>query len=232
MNVDEEHPIKIFYHVYAATGRWHPIVHDQMTKLLYSGLLQKAKACFITIVGADHEACRSYVMGYPNVFVKVVPDDESMERLTLLSIHHHIHPQDFILYMHSKGVTKYDMDIIRDWRNLMEWCLIKNHDKCLELLQNHDVVGINRHSDPTPHFSGNFWWTKGSHYLRLPHEIGPEYTDPEMYILSNDAWTYSLFESGVNHYTHTYPMIRYVNETLPSRGGTMNHEDIIKGNTW
>lgn len=229
--MENHHPLKIFYHVYAGKGRWQPIVYDQMTKLLYSGLLLECVACFITIVGPDYEACREYVMTYPNVFVKAVPNDSSMERLTLLSIHHHIHPDDYILYIHSKGVTKYDMDIIRDWRNLMEWCLISNYKKCLELLEKHDVVGINRLSMPTPHFSGNFWWTKGSHYLRLPQEIGPEYTDPEMYVLSVDCWTYSLFESGVNHYTEIYPMVRYVKETLPSRGGPMNHEKVF-GNTW
>jgi len=226
-----DHPVKIFYHIYAGKGSWHPIVHDQMTKLLYSGLLMECKACFITIVGPDYEACRSYVIGYPNVYTKVVPEDDTMERLTLLSIHHHIKPEDFILYIHSKGITKYDMDIVRDWRNLMEWCLIMNYKKCLHLLENHDVVGINRLAEPSPHFSGNFWWTRGSHYLKLPQVIGPEYTDPEMYIMNIECWTYSLFESGVNHYRETYPMLRYVNEELPSRGGAMNHE-ILHGNTW
>lgn len=226
-----EHPIKIFYHIYASTGSWQPIVHDQMTKLLYSGLLMECTACFVTIVGPDYDECRKYVITYPNVFIRVVPSDDSYERLTLLSIHHHIKPEDFILYIHSKGVTKYDLDIVRDWRNLMEWCLIKNYKMCLDLLQNHDVVGINRHPDPVPHFSGNFWWTKGSHYMKLPDTIGSEYTDPEMYIMSIDCWTYSLFESGVNHYTETYPLLRYVKEKLPSRGGMTNHE-VLKGNTW
>lgn len=226
------HPIKVFYHIYAPTGRWRPIVHDQMTKLLYSGLLRECKACYITIVGPDHEACRKYVMDYPNVLIKVIPDDETMERLTLLSIHHQIQPNDYLLYIHSKGVTKYDMDIVRDWRHLMEWCLIGHYRMCIALLEHHDVVGINRQFEPKPHFSGNFWWARASYYMQLPRTIGPEYTDPEMYVLSiGDCMTHSLFQSGVDHYTEPYPMWRYIHETLPSRGAE-SPPDILQGNRW
>lgn len=226
----EKHPIKIFYHIYAVKDRWLTIVQDQMTKLLYSGLLHKCEACFITIVGPDYNACRAYVTQFPNVFIKVSSADTTMERLTLLNIHQHIKPEDYVLYIHSKGVTKYDIDIVRDWRHLMEWCLIGNHAKCIALLEKHDAVGINRIQEPRPHFSGNFWWTKGSHYLKLPHHIGPEYTDPEMYLLSVDCWTYSLFESGMNHYTVPYPMKQYLMEELPSRGGAI--ERSIAHKTW
>ena len=39
----------------------------------------------------------------------------------------------------------------------------------------------------SPHFSGNFWWTTGAHYLTLPRQIGDDRHAPEFHILSAGA---------------------------------------------
>jgi len=44
----------------------------------------------------------------------------------------------------------------------------------------------------TPHYSGNFWWTTGAYFMKLPRAIGPRYTDPESYITSGDPKHYEM----------------------------------------
>ena len=72
----------------------------------------------------------------------------------------------------------------------MEYFLIGQHQKALEALKTHDVVGVNYTTFWIgPHFSGNYWWSTGKYYMKLPDVIGPTYTDPEKYI----------FEAGPKH---------------------------------
>ena len=212
----EEHPIKIFYHIFAAFNRtWERIVYSQMTKLLYSGLLKKCVACYITVTGPEAELCTEIVKRYPSTTVICDPNNQTAERVTLLDIHNKVNDNDYILYIHSKGVTKENFEeIIRinDWRNIMEWRLIHQHEKCLELLKEYDTIGINKMSHPhPPHYSGNFWWARGSHYQKLPRRIGRNYLDPERYILSVDCNSFSIYNTATNHYNNRYPMELYIN---------------------
>ena len=36
-----------------------------------------------------------------------------------------------------------------------------------------------------PHYHGNFWWSKSSYIKTLPRNIGPDYLDPEAWLLKN-----------------------------------------------
>ncbi len=36
----------------------------------------------------------------------------------------------------------------------------------------------------SPHFSGNFWWTTGRHYLKLPKTLGDDRHVPEFHLMS------------------------------------------------
>ena len=36
----------------------------------------------------------------------------------------------------------------------------------------------------SPHFSGNFWWTTGQHYLKLPKTLGDDRHVPEFHLMS------------------------------------------------
>jgi len=36
----------------------------------------------------------------------------------------------------------------------------------------------------SPHFSGNFWWTTGQHYLKLPKTLGDDRHAPEFHLMS------------------------------------------------
>jgi hypothetical protein len=61
-----------------------------------------------------------------------------------------------------------------------------------------------------PHFSGNFWWSKGSHIKKLqPLENDVKYLSPEMWICGTRGKYFCLHESGVNHYEEEYPLCKY-----------------------
>jgi len=205
-------PIKIFYHIYAWNGTWKTIVPDQLSKLMYSGLLKKSFKLYVYIVGPEGYDCAKFVGGYPNVEIIVDVNNQTAERVTLLGMRQFIKPDDYVLYLHSKGVTKTDFEIwlrINDWRNLMEYHLIYRHEECLEKLKEHDVIGVNRLLTPSPHFSGNFWWAKASYVLSLPETIGGNYLDPEQYVLSQECWTFCMYESETNHYENRFPISIY-----------------------
>lgn len=211
--VSSSNPIKIFFHIFAKDLAWERIVSSQMTKLLYSGLLFNCTACYVTIIGPDAEFCAKFVRRYPRTIVTVDPNNQTLERVTLLDIHNKVDDNDYILYIHSKGVTKnYMEEIIRieDWRNLMEWYLIHKYEKCIALLKDYDTVGLNYYESPYVHYSGNFWWSRGSHYKKLSRRIGPSYLDSERYLFSVKCNSYCIYHSHTNHYNHRYPMELYI----------------------
>jgi len=138
-------------------------------------------------------------------------NDPTCERFTILAIKNFLKPEDKFLYMHTKGVTKPFEEPVYAWRALIEYQLIANHTKCLELLDSYDTVGVNYRLQPSPHYSGNYWWTTGAYFLKLPPTIGDGYTDPEMYILSANPRYHCIYDSEVNnHYEDGYPFNKYI----------------------
>jgi len=93
----------------------------------------------------------------------------------------------------------------------MEYFLIYKHNDCIELLNEYDTVGIN-YIDKL-HYSGNFWWTKGSYFKKLPEQIEDYYTAPEDYICKANPKVKVLYSSGLEgmgHYDNEYPYIKYI----------------------
>ena len=81
------------------------------------------------------------------------------------------------MYMHTKGlshfygsVKKYTMYItnVNTWRKFMEYVCIDQWRECVKDLADNDAVGMNLFKQPFVHYSGNFWWSKGSHIVKLP----------------------------------------------------------------
>jgi hypothetical protein len=195
-------PIKIFYHIYTEPTMYEPVVREQMRTLLDSGILaEKDARCYMTILGPDHEKCKALLRDHywhPALHIQDIdPEDTTWERVTLLSIHDLVGPEDAILYFHSKGVrlgrTDFENENIQDWRRVMELFLLRHYRVCLQKLASAEAVGgmysgyIDRDTSKPGHFIGNFWWTTGAHYLSLPRFIGENYLDPEYYLLSKPA---------------------------------------------
>lgn len=196
--------IKIFFHICAITCA-EKIVHEMVQTIIFSGLYNEVEKIYCYLSGEQDMIHRIVVylmeQGTKFVVMKIAPNDTSYERITLEDIHNHVGPEDKILYIHSKGVTKHralppQSLRVQDWRNMMLYFLVRHFRTCLEKLENHDTIGVNYHSY-SPHWSGNFWWVRGNYFLTLPTKIGPAYSDSELqFLFLNKPIFYEMYNSG------------------------------------
>ena len=120
-----------------------------------------------------------------------------------------------ILYIHTKGATKPTVERAQ-WREYMERELIDNYKFHIDILSkgfssSGVLMGIPYWSSTI--YGGNFWWTKGSYYMKLDDNIPDYYIAPENHICTKNPKAGNLFSTkleGVGHYTNLFPMINYV----------------------
>ena len=184
----------IFYHVYC-NKYTQPVVKDQVSKIIFSGLYQHINSikCFLAGEKEHMAAAEAFLKDSGNKFIieERGEGDSSFERFTLNQIPKYVTEADKFLYLHTKGVSEKHAanDNIYWWRTWMEYNLIHRYEYCLEILDDYDIVGVGYTRKMIgPHFSGNFWWTKGSYFATLPKNadgglnIGNGYLDPENFI--------------------------------------------------
>jgi len=202
----------IFYHIYCMQHTM-PILLSQLTKILYSGLYKKVHTihCFFAGPKDCVDPCIALVQRHGGKFniTAVGYDDTTYERFTLEKIHKYIRSGDRLLYIHTKGISQPTNQNVIDWRELMEYYLIAQHERCITDLQMVDIVGVNYGTSPHPHFSGNMWWCTADHFLRLPPTIGPTYNDPEFYCMKGGPRFLCYRSSGMNHYYSEFPPASY-----------------------
>jgi hypothetical protein len=202
-------------------NHWESVLRDQAGKILFSGLYDTTETihCFCTGPEARRAALIVTRFGKKFYVEACDPEDKSGERFTLMNIHTFISPEDTVLYLHTKGVTKLPpSENVVLWNFYMEYHLIKQYQLCLELLeQGADVVGLDFYPHSLPHFSGNFWWARGDHLLKLAdytHETGDKYAYTETWVCGGHQKLtprlVQLAHSGNDHYTVPYHPIMYV----------------------
>jgi hypothetical protein len=195
-------------------------------KILFSGLYHAAIAIHCYISGPEAELARSLLLEFGSKISIEAADvnDVTYERLALLGVRKYVQPGDQLLYLHSKGVTRvnstqFDYKNIEEWRSYMEYFLLARWRDCIQLLQHWDAVGLNRRASPTLHYSGNFWWCTGQHFLRLPDTIDKEYLAPEMYVLSVPTRSFCFMESHLFMYATSFPARMYVDHFQEGSNG-------------
>lgn len=220
---------RIFFHI-TCINNWRTIVRDHFIKIIFSGLYHYCTQihCFMVIpkeLSTEEAKCFVQQFGTKICIEDTCTLDDAIgkdEWFTLGQIKKYIHEHDRILYIHSKGVTRWDQkDIysnVEDWRDLMDYFLIYQYKYCLEALQENDAVGINFWNEP-PHFSGNYWWCTGKHYLALPDTKGTE-----EYVLSlmnasldNHPIICNIYSSphvGGASYWNSYSFLEYIDADL------------------
>jgi hypothetical protein len=128
-----------------------------------------------------------------------------------------------ILYLHTKGVTTPDNLCIDDWRQYMTYFNVNQYQKCFDMLDEYDSCGVDLVSEPTIHYSGNFWWANSSYIKQLPtmDEIKFPKTSPILSIRHNcEFWIgmgngklKSLWNSDIGVYErhiHRYDTLEYM----------------------
>jgi hypothetical protein len=212
----------VFYHIFC-NEKTLPVVQDQVTKLIFSGLYENVTSINCFVVGEETFAqpILSFLSSSGSKFniCEISHDDKTYERFTLTKINKYIQPEDKFLYMHTKGVSKDDSyhNNVYDWRTFMEYNLFHKYQECIALLDVYDVVGVNFQQIPSNHFSGNFWWCRGSYYMKLHPAFlyknywGSTYLAPEMYVCTANPNLKELTRSTIkDHYKEPYSYGRYV----------------------
>jgi hypothetical protein len=143
------------------------------------------------------------------------------ETFTLNTLHEDCKTEDMnVLYVHTKGVTKTTNALrvnVKSWVQYMCFFLIYKYKDCVECLKSCDTVGLNLHTYPVLHYSGNFWWATSAHIKRLEPCHYTYYNSPEFWITERQLGKHRcLWESDVNHYHEIYPPERYAHAVINS----------------
>lgn len=213
--------VKVFYHV-AAKDHYRTIVLEHMSRLLFSRLYDRAEGVYCFILGETDGAlaeARQLLESFGSKIhiASTSRDVSQFERFTLIGLRAHLAPTDVFLYMHTKGLRHNPSGPLNVywWSFYMQYFLLREHERCIELLQGYDVVGVDWNTAETaygvnPHFSGNFWWARADFYLRLSADIGGDYLDPEFYVGRGKPAAFSLWQSQNDMYKGEYPPSNFV----------------------
>jgi len=187
--------IKIFYHVAQMNGRrWVEIVKEQIEQIEKSGLANEAEAIYIC-----HAGRLRYKYPSDKYQVRYVSRLKQYEFPALIMAQEFTEREDKILYIHTKGVSKITRsggDCADKWRRYMAHYTVDHWRRCVEALDNADVVGV-QYTKLDPEFrdkcgddfvlAGNFWWSRGDYLLTLPKaEVSQNRWFAESWILKNN----------------------------------------------
>ena len=232
--------IIIYYHL-TLINNWETVLREQCTRIIFSGLYEIVHSirCYAIDVNGDQETvCRNLLRNYGMKFYLEGVERTGTEWLTLKNIKDRVEDDDVVLYIHTKGVSRYDTDNytlqikekeleidnkfkfkvlnmyknVEQWRDLMEYFLIRHHEKCLEIFNTNikiDTIGINVAGKPY-HYSGNFWWARGRYLRSLPYDT----PNDEPWLLQNKGNFVTMYQSplsGTGHYFYEYPMKFFIN---------------------
>ena len=223
--------IIVYYHI-TLLKNWETIVREQCTRIIFSGLydvVESVRCYAIDINGDESEKCLTILRSFGSKFCLKGIELSGTEWVTLKNIQHEVNQDELVLYMHTKGVTRYNTteieipirqngetaslgvpslyENIENWRDLMEFFLVRHYKSCLKLFTENtsiDTIGINTCVYPH-HYSGNFWWARGRYLLTLPYDVPMD----EAWILSRTGRFVSLYQSpliGYGHYFSPYPL--------------------------
>ena len=208
--------IQIFYHMYCINDCYERF-NITFNKIVLSGLIEHIDKINVILVGPEKENLKNKIKDFSKVSV-FVKHNNNTEAETLHMVWNYSQTNSgYVLYLHSKGVTRHENECMHDWKNLMEYFLIERFELCLNALKDHDVCGVNfLIAKNKPHFSGNFWWSTTNHIKKLKN-IKPDISD-RFYC---EFWLFDTTEkinhkelhaSKIDHYGSRYPRQIYAME--------------------
>ena len=206
-----------FYHL-CTINNWRGVLGEQLEAWMDSGLADATRRVFLSVVGPDAAEARAildYALGSHAAVVFCSEDPTSFERPLLEHARGFCEHDEPLAraawYMHGKGVSSPHCrnPLVTEWRRFMEYFVVEHWRVCVDSLTEYDACGVNWHTEPSPHFSGNFWWASPRYLATLPASIGAGHFEPEAWLGMNQPRIRCFHESGVDHYAEPYPAYRY-----------------------
>jgi hypothetical protein len=166
--------IRIYYHIYALEGV-ESIIHEQLA-LIKKYINQPYSLTIGISISENNNSVDDIIKLIYEYDSKIIIGDIKLmgnEFVTLNLIEkdkQSFNNNDYIFYLHTKGVTKQmDSESIR-WRNVMQLYNIQYIDNVFNVLNSNTFntygVLLETVSNPTNiMYSGNFWWMTG-HYSK------------------------------------------------------------------
>lgn len=179
------------------------------------------------------------------MLTNIESDATITENVTMQKIYNDAQNEDTnLLYVHTKGITSlikhFNRGNVHDymkyyyWRQYLNWGVLTKWIRCYnQTLYLNDVAGINYRDNPSPHFSGNFWWSKSSYIKTLPdpstldwwNKLQRNTTDSwlkvashrfrdEMWVCSNTKKIYNIHSMEENPASELITTRRYLNDEL------------------
>lgn len=205
----------------AAIGKYQAVVNELMGGIITSGLYESCEKVVLMNCGIGNLDRWWLQLGLKTKYVELESglDDHEKHTIEILRQDAIKNPDTCYLYVHTKGVSvNSDNSNIDQWRRMMSYFMIYGWRSCLESLSYADTVGVDFRTEPVRHYSGNFWWAKGSYIATLPEVtsiplIFSERHKAEFWLCSNEKGLHHcLYDSTVDcHQRHlySYPIENY-----------------------
>ena len=197
-------------------GQWKRSFEMLLNCIKKSNLYENIKVIRLGIVNDDGILIDDEILKDPIFDIIYVGNSLEYERPTLLHMRNKSESEidTNYFYLHTKGIRHFgnnnEQQII-DWINLMLYWNIEKWELAIQKLKIYDTYGCN---DLGCHYSGNFWWAKSSHIIKLPTVIGSYYIAPEDWVQTIRENKYTVYNSGhqgMGHYTEYFSRENYEN---------------------
>ena len=203
----------IFWHIYIdfdEVERGKEIVNRQYNKIKDSGLLDYCEKIYVGYIST---------VSFPFEFIKdskveiICQDTFGQEGLTTVALKQFcdaLTDEVNILYIHNRGASRLGNNASEDWTLMMEFFLIENWNKAINMLDHYLTAGCEMWEQPDRydernkifHYSGNFWWSRSGYVKKLPYPTFEDrYLQSEMWILQEAGKTIDKTKFGVLHRT-------------------------------
>jgi hypothetical protein len=156
--------VHIYYHIYAIDGV-ESIVDEQLS--LIKTHFDFPYKLNVGISIADDNASIDYII---NKFEKIRDvRSRGNEFVTLDLIEkdkEKFGDSDYILYIHTKGASKQDLENVVSWRHLMNYFNIEKYKNIFKIFEKTDYNTYGVLLNPAGEWKmyyGNFWWMKASY---------------------------------------------------------------------
>ena len=213
LEFNKDRNIYIYFHI-CCLNNWRDIVINIFNKIRDSGLYNMVDEIRCCVLGNFNENDEIF----QDNKVRILKTSENLKEFENFTVDRLLEDSKkesfYVLYLHSKGVTKPKSLPVQDWVDYMLYFNVESYLECLEYIKENDTVGVNLTKHPVVHYSGNFWWSKSDHIKNL-NVANKTYNGPEFWITSKKNKKYlSMFNSRCHchHYRDRYLRDKYVNK--------------------